>query len=268
MASLIERLGGPADAVGPVRNTKSQRSGGSSPYNRNSRPLKGNSDATWEHDMFKEPGSERSLVSRLTNSTVVPKMNFSLADKALRDATGEKGLSIKGASTRGNVVQVSGLAKGTTASDVEEIFKRCGPVTRAENTKGGENPVIRLTFKHEKDAQAAVAKFHGHLADGKVLEVKIVGGVNASFGGRLGVTAIDNSVDILMEEDNAQSGSKLRSDAILAQDSRATVMLAPPGADPFDYTQRPQRGRGRGGRGRGRGRGGRGKGNGARMDLD
>lgn len=47
-------------------------------------------------------------------------MNFGVADKALRDAVGDKaGLSIKGASSRGNVVQVAGLAKGTTAADVE-----------------------------------------------------------------------------------------------------------------------------------------------------
>lgn len=66
---------------------------------------------------------------------------------------------------------------------------------------------VRLTFKHEKDAQAAVAKFHGEQADGKTLEVKVIGGVNASFGGRLGVAILDNSVDVLMEDDNAKSGS-------------------------------------------------------------
>lgn len=49
---------------------------------------------------------------------------------------------------------------------------------------------------------------------------------------------------------------------ILAQDTRASVMVAPPGANPAEYTQRPARGRGRG-----RGRGGRGRGA-ARMDTD
>lgn len=211
----------------------------------------------------KEPSSERSLVARLTSTQVVPKMNLSMADRALREANGEKGLSIKGASARGNVVQVGGLAKGTTSDDVEAIFKRCGPITRSEVTKNGDPVVVRLTFKHEKDAQAAVGKFHGQPADGKLLEVKIVGGVNASFGGRLGVTALDNSVDVLMDSDSTTSGSKLRSDAILAQDTRASVMVAPPGANPAEYTQRPQRGRGRG-----RGRGGRGRGGAARMDID
>lgn len=59
--------------------------------------------------------------------------------------------------------------------------------------------------------------------------------------------------------------SKMRSDSLLGT-AGAQVLLAPPGADPKDYTQ--SRGgdswRGRGGRGRGgrRGRGGK------RMDVD
>ena len=59
---------------------------------------------------------------------------------------------------------------------------------------------------------------------------------------------------------------KLRSDEILASDSRAHVLVAPPGADPKEYTQAPARG----GRGRGRGRGRRrgGGGGSARMDVD
>lgn len=48
-----------------------------------------------------------------------PKMNMSQAEKALREANGETGLSIKGASARGNVVQVGGLAQGTSSEDVE-----------------------------------------------------------------------------------------------------------------------------------------------------
>lgn len=60
---------------------------------------------------------------------------------------------------------------------------------------------------------------------------------------------------------------KLRSDEILAQDARASVMVAPPGTNPADYTQNLQRGGWRG-RGRGRGRGGRRGGGGARMEID
>lgn len=64
--------------------------------------------------------ADRSLGARLTNgSNNAPKMNFAGADRALRDALGEKEISIKGASSRGNVVQVSGLAPGTSAADVE-----------------------------------------------------------------------------------------------------------------------------------------------------
>jgi hypothetical protein len=49
-------------------------------------------------------------------------MNFGSAVKALKEATGQgadKELSIRGASTRGNVVEITGLVKGTTAEDVE-----------------------------------------------------------------------------------------------------------------------------------------------------
>lgn len=56
----------------------------------------------------------------------------------------------------------------------------------------------------------------------------------------------------------------------MAQDSRAQVLLAPPGADPKEYIQQPSRG-GRNGRGRGRGRpkrGGHGGSLAARMEVD
>jgi hypothetical protein len=68
-----------------------------------------------------EPG--KSLSDRLDASRdTPPKMNFGSAVKALKEATGQgadKELSIRGASTRGNVVEVTGLVKGTTAEDVE-----------------------------------------------------------------------------------------------------------------------------------------------------
>ena len=53
-------------------------------------------------------------------------MNFGFAEKALQEATGVRGdrgeLSIRGASSRGNVVEVTGLVSGTTAEDVEVRF--------------------------------------------------------------------------------------------------------------------------------------------------
>ena len=66
--------------------------------------------------------------------------------------------------------------------------------------------VVRLTFKSEKDAQAAVKKFDGQPADGRILSVKIVGGVNVSLTGRLGVS-VGDSVDVLMNDTAPSTGS-------------------------------------------------------------
>ncbi|EPQ55056.1 hypothetical protein GLOTRDRAFT_138761 [Gloeophyllum trabeum ATCC 11539] len=274
MASLLERIS-PADGVGPVRSKNTNRA---SPYNRNGRPPKGNPDEPWQHDLFDTPSAsnnKRSLSSRLsTGSVPPPKANFGLADKALKDALGlERGgdISIKGASMRGNVVEVTGLVRGTTAADVEAIFKRCGPITKATVVSSpGQDVTVRLTYKNAPDAQAAVKKFDKQQADGRTLRVEIVGGTNATLGGRLGLAVVDGSVDVLMDTDgpSTNTGSKMRSDSILASDSRATVLVAPPGADPKDYLPSRGGGRGRGGRGRGRRRrGGRG-GAGAAMDVD
>lgn len=68
--------------------------------------------------------THNSLSSRLGNSVTMPKMNLNAAERALQEANGERGFAIKGAgaSGRGNVVEVSGLAEGTTAEDVEVRF--------------------------------------------------------------------------------------------------------------------------------------------------
>ena len=50
---------------------------------------------------------------------------------------------------------------------------------------------VRLTFKHEKDAKTAETQFDKQVADGKTLHVKVIGGVNASLTGRLGVGVQD-----------------------------------------------------------------------------
>ena len=61
-----------------------------------------------------------SLSSRLGNTQAAPKIDSLAAHRALQEAHGERGFSIKGASSgKGNVVEVSGLAEGTTAEDVE-----------------------------------------------------------------------------------------------------------------------------------------------------
>ncbi|EIM85076.1 MFS general substrate transporter [Stereum hirsutum FP-91666 SS1] len=281
MASLLERmnLDSPASSSGgPVRSRVKRNP--SVPYNR---PPKGDVNSTWQHDLYPGTSSNqnnnntnsKSLVARLGQPTTVspPKLNFGLADRALRDATGAKPaggpLQIKGASNRGNVVDVSGLVAGTSAADVEAIFKRCGAITNSavRNTQGGVT--VRLTYKNEKDAKEAVTTFDGQVADGRTLVVKVVGGVNASLSGRLGVGLED--VDVLMQGESS-GGSKMRSDDILTDAdarARAHVLVAPPGADPKEYIQQPIRGRGRGGRGR-RGGGGRrgGRGGEGRMDVD
>ncbi|TFY53860.1 hypothetical protein EVJ58_g9206 [Rhodofomes roseus] len=208
-ASLLDRISLPNDnSIGPVRS-RGNRAGGTSPYNRNQRPPpKGDVNGTWTHDLYQGSGARGgSLSARLSNSPAnAPKMNFTTADRALREALGEKGLSIKGASSRGNVVEVAGLANGTSAADVEAIFKRCGPITNSVLSKR-EPPVVRVTFKHEKDAQDAVAKFDGQPADGRTLSVRVVGGVNATLVGRLEGAVVDSdSVDVLMD-DGGSSGS-------------------------------------------------------------
>jgi len=282
MASLLERMNVPADsAAGPIRSRGNQSSSRSStPYNRGQRIPKGDVDSPWTHDLY----DSGSLSARLTDKPTAPKVNLNaITQKALRDATASSNpsqLSIKGAgsATKGNVVEVIGLAAGTTAEDVAAIFKRCGEITSSRSVSGGDDVCIRLTFKTSTSASAAVQKFNNQPADGKVLSVRIVGSTTAgtTLGGRLGgadglgLVREEGSVDVLMDLDN-DSGSKMRSDSLIHADPRATVLLAPPGANPADYLPQETSRGGRGGRGRG-GRGGRrnqrgGRGD-ARMDTD
>ena len=86
---------------------------------------KGDINGTWQHDLF---DGNKSLSARLSSSGAPPKMNMSLAERALREANGETGIAIKGASSRGNVVEISGLADGTTSADVEVRSCRLWPL--------------------------------------------------------------------------------------------------------------------------------------------
>jgi len=167
--------------------------------------------------------------------------------KALAAASGKplaKDFSIRGAS--GVTVEVRELVKGTTAADVEAIFKRCGTVLSSNvvKTSRTDSETVQVKFENQDQAAQAVSMFNKQAADGRILEVEIISN---------GFIPKSKSVDALFE-DSSTGGSKLRSDAILATDSRAQVMTSPLGT-PGD------RG-GRGGRGkrRGRGRGGRGAG--------
>ena len=121
-------------------------------------------------------------------------------------------LSIKGASSAGNVVEVTGLIIGTTPEDVAAIFKQCGVVTDQKSMcKKNEDPRIRITFKTPASAAAAVKEFHNRPADGRILSVKVVGSTGASLAGRLGgadglgLVREEGSVDVLMDSNGSES---------------------------------------------------------------
>jgi len=224
--------------------------------------------------MFLGGGSQKSsLAERLSEQQRPPRVNLGAAVRALEKATGTKDISIRGASVRGNLIEVKGLVAGTTADDVEAIFKRCGPIVKSYVQSPGPTDgsvVVRLLFKEERDALSAVKKFNGETADGRTLVVKSVGGQAVNLAARLDTGPLkDGSVDALI---TPSSTSKLRSDDIIAQGSRAHVLIAPPGMNPQDYVQQqPTRGGRGGGRGRGRGRpkrGGHGGSLASRMDVD
>lgn len=177
--------------------------------NRNNRAPKRDVDSQWSHDMFE---SHNSLSARLNITPAAPKTNLNpIAQKAIRDATAgsrsDSSLSIKGAGSQGNVVEVSGLVSGTTAEDVAAIFKRCGQITDQKSVANKADPKIRITFKTPASATSAVQKFNNQPADGKILSVKVVGtsSTGTSLGGRLGgndglgLVREEGSVDVLMD---------------------------------------------------------------------
>ncbi|KAF9526657.1 hypothetical protein CPB83DRAFT_857582 [Crepidotus variabilis] len=282
MASLLERMNISTEAGGPVRSRGNSSRGASAPYSRTSRPSKGDVEGQWSHDLF---DNHNSLSARLNLASSAPKATIgNIAQRAIKDATAlarsdtNAGgpLSIKGASSSGNVVEVTGLVTGTTPDDVAAIFKQCGVVTdQKAMSKKNEDPRIRITFKTPAAAAAAVKQFNNRPADGRILSVKVVGSSGASLAGRLGgadglgLVREEGTVDVLM--DSSDTGSKMRSDSLVKADPRAQVLVAPPGANPSDYTQSSwERGYGRrGGRGRGSRRGGPKRGGiASRMDLD
>jgi hypothetical protein len=179
------------------------------------RPTKGDIDSPWSHDLFEDNNrTGLSLSERLngdSTSAPRPNLNSPIAQKALREATGlsDGQLSIKGASTpnQGNVVEVAGLVRGTTAEDVSAIFKRCGAIANTKAVSSAppyqDSVTIRVTFKASASAAVAVQKFHNQTADGKTLSVKIVGGSNVDGLGRV---RQEGTVDVLMNG-NGESGS-------------------------------------------------------------
>ncbi|KIY50290.1 hypothetical protein FISHEDRAFT_39545 [Fistulina hepatica ATCC 64428] len=279
MTSLLERMNiSPStSSIGPTRTKSHNRS---APYKRSEHTPKGDVNGTWDHDLFDR---HNSLSARLGQEPAAPKPSFTnIAQKALREASMSQTqpLSIKGASQQiaANIVEISGLVAGTTASDVREIFKRSGEITKCEvASRRGEPLRIRVMFKQSSSAQNAVKTFHGQPADGETLNVVLVGitSQGQKLAGRLSgkdglaIVKQEGSVDTLFESE--ESNGKMRSDALL-QSGRAHVLTMPPGANPADYGQgRPNPRRGGAGRGRGGRRGGkRGGGNNgvALMDVD
>ncbi|KAI6007791.1 hypothetical protein F5J12DRAFT_91562 [Pisolithus orientalis] len=246
--SLLARISGTTEG-GPVRPKSANRG---SPYTRPPRPPKGDPNAQWSHDLY-DDASSPPLSSRIVSSGRPAEKSRLLSSysalfvkplQATSHAANSGSLNIKGASgSSGNVIQVEGLVKGTTAADVEAIFRRCGAILSSElaSSSASSNVIVRLTFKKPADAHAAVSKFDGQPADGRILRVRVVGVQAVSLPGRIaGVNDIvdgEGSVDVLMGGDGTESGSKMRSDSIMANDPRATVLVAPPGADPKVYTQ-------------------------------
>ena len=198
----------------------------STTQNRADRP-RGDVNSTWSHDLFDDTNA-LSLSERLTTTPAAapprPNITPSIAQRALREATGttDGQLSIKGASTSsstGNLVEVTGLVRGTTPDDVCTIFKRCGAITNAKTVPSApayrDCVTVRITFKTPASAAAAVQKFHNQPADGKTLSVKIVGSASpgVSLGGRLGgvdglgIVRQEGSVDVLMDGSTEESSS-------------------------------------------------------------
>lgn len=71
--------------------------------------------------MFNGGNAKSSLSARLSDSASrqPPKINMGAAVRAMEEARGSKDITIKGASMRGNLIEVRGLVAGTTADDVE-----------------------------------------------------------------------------------------------------------------------------------------------------
>jgi len=253
----------------------------------------------WKHDKFAAHNNVEggTLAARLTatrrgTDNLAPKADMSFARKAVEAAqapgsgwaslepvrigTG-RGLSIKGVAN--TTVEVSGLVGGTTAADVEAIFKRCGDIAIAElvSSSSDQLAVVRIQFLKREAAETAVSKFNGQPADGRTLKVVIVQSPVDTITARFGVTGTEakvRSVDVLLESSASQS--KMRSDEILSTDRRAQRVIDSSGVNVNaipNAVRNTHSGRARGGRG---GRGGgvrRGRGlqdriGGAAMQID
>ncbi|KZO96151.1 hypothetical protein CALVIDRAFT_136316 [Calocera viscosa TUFC12733] len=185
---------------------------------------KGNSDAgKWDHDLYGGsrggvPGGE--LGTRLSNGGAAGEE--SKGNRGRVDFSGVKGLLNRGLSVRGagagekgRTVRVENLMEGTTAADVEAIFKDAGAIHSSKLVKSKPTVSVELYYKSSTDAEEAVRKFDGQTADGLTLKVSVVTspGGGRDLLARVGLAgAAARGRDLL---DDGDSGSKMRSDALL-----------------------------------------------------
>ncbi|KAG8799089.1 hypothetical protein FRC17_007226 [Serendipita sp. 399] len=299
--SLAERLGEsvPGGRVGRAKSNNSMRSQpyGASPRSTSTGKFgdkqggsKRDLDAKWTHDMFAShngiEGGElgarlqgsvgRQITSGVESASRLVRSAFAGAlgkPATAPAATSDPGLSIKGASSNaGTGVEVEGLASGTTAEDVAEIFSQCGAILEHRLLTRADAPSIRvyLNFETPQGAQAAVSRFDKQTADGRTLNVFIVS-ASSSLASRLGVEQqrknLPSKTHVDLLAPNSSSTGGMRSDELVLNDPRAKVITDPSGVNQLIHTANASNsgggGRGRGGehrrgggRGRGRGRGG------------
>jgi len=185
-----------------------------------------------------ELGARMAVVEKGGSGSSLNKpLSLQKALAAVNGSSGGKNINIRGAS--GVTVEVRELVKGTTAADVEAIFKRCGNVTGSKlvKSKGQDSETVHIKFENQDQASRAVQMFNNQAADGRILQVEVINNGLSAKG-----TGIE-SIDALLEDEN-NGGSKLRSDAILATDSRAQVMTNPWGKSNTRGGRRRRGGRG------------------------
>ncbi|EJT96722.1 hypothetical protein DACRYDRAFT_119934 [Dacryopinax primogenitus] len=232
-ASKSSRGGGGGGAKRSDRRERRKARSSTGPYEREQRlPYsKGNSDEQWGHDLYGDK-KNRQFASSGQEERGRGKVDFS----GVKDLLGGGGLSVRGASgEKGRVVRIENLMEGTSAADVEAIFKEAGPVSSSKLTRTKPTVSVELVYRNPQDAEDAVRRYDGQMADGLTLRVSIVTDSNAGkregAGGRDLLSRVGTKRDLL-EDDTFVS--KMRSDT-----------MDQPGEN---RGSRGRRGRGRGGR--------------------
>ncbi|KZT55161.1 hypothetical protein CALCODRAFT_485002 [Calocera cornea HHB12733] len=199
------------------------RSGGQ-PYSKSLAPYKkGNSDDRWGHDLYGPSrgtavgGELGARLSGADNGVVEEEKRGSRGRVDFSGVKGllNRGLSVRGAGEKGRTVRVENLMEGTTAADVEAIFKDAGTISSSKLVKSKPTVTVELYYKSPSDAEEAVRKFDGQVADGLTIHVSVVA---PAAGGkdllaRVGLAgAAARGRDLL---DDGDFGGKMRSDELL-----------------------------------------------------